>query len=124
MKPTLLLLLGTMACDRPSATTTTSATADARDTNEDVIVSITTARCHREVNCNNVGVEKRYVDDATCQREMGPSTRMHVRESACHVVNTGALKSCLDAIENEACDDGVDALDRITACRRDALCIN
>jgi hypothetical protein len=73
MKPTLLLLLGTMACDQPSTTTTTSAAADARD-------------------------------------------------SACHVVNTGALKSCLDAIENEACDDGVDALDRITACRKDALC--
>jgi hypothetical protein len=122
MKPALMLLLGTMACDAPTATSTTTSTrVDARDANEDVIVSITAARCHRQVNCDNVGAGRRYVDDAACLREVGQNTRPTMRESACRVVDTSALKSCLDTLENEECGNPV-ALERITACRNSALC--
>jgi hypothetical protein len=123
MKPALMLLLGTIACDAPTATTTTTSTRDdARDANDDVIVSITTARCHREVNCNNVGAGRRYADDAACLREIGQNTRPSMLESTCHVVDTAALKSCLDAIENEACSNPLDVLERMTSCRKSALC--
>jgi hypothetical protein len=121
------IVLGALACEQSASTTTTTSatTGDARsDRNEDVIVSLTVARCHREVNCNNIGGGKRYPNDTACFREVDQNMRPNIRESACPIVDTGALRSCLDAIENETCGNAVERLDELAACRPDTLCKN
>jgi hypothetical protein len=122
-----VIVLGALACDQSASATTTSSatTGDQRsDRNEDVIVSLTAARCHREVNCDNIGVGKRYANDTACFREVDQNMRPDIREGACPIVVTGALRSCLDAIENEACGNPIDALDQLAPCHTSLLCKN
>ncbi len=120
------IVLGALACDEPASTNTTTSvmvdTHDQHDRNDDVIVSLTMARCHREVNCNNIGVGKKYINDAACFRAVDQNMRLDLHQTACPIVDTGVLRSCLDAIENKPCGTAIDVLDQLAACH--ALCKN
>lgn len=114
-------MLGTMACDKPDTTSTTSARV-ATDPNDDVIESLTTARCHHEVICNNVGDGKAFADEATCHGDVSRRVRADMHQSACRHVDTKALQWCLGAIQNQSCDMPMSAIERITECGKTALC--
>lgn len=115
--------------DADRTTTTTGATTRnpgpsidlGGDPNDTTIDHITDARCARELACNNVGANKKWSDTAACRREIRQSTQGDYRASACHVVSANELRSCIDAIKNEKCDDVFD-MTRVVACRKTNIC--
>jgi hypothetical protein len=103
------VVLGTMACDKSHP--------PSRDA--DVIDSITTARCHREVKCDRVGDGKRFRDANECHRDLDVRAHVAIGTATCGAVDTTALGACLDAIERAQCD-AADPFEG--ACGDDALC--
>ena len=119
-----------VACNRDDVDRTTTTTGRltpngtidiGADPNDGTIDRITQARCARELACNNVGANKKWSDVAACQREIRQNVRGDYRRADCHVVQTDKLQSCIDAIQNEKCDDVFD-MTRVTACRKANIC--
>jgi len=116
--------------DADRTTTTTGATTTQStnpsidlggDPNDSTIDRITEARCAREIACNNVGANKKWSDATACRRDIRQSTQGDYRASECHVVEANKLRSCIDAIKNEKCDDVFD-MTRVVACRKANIC--
>ena len=85
---------------------------------------ITTARCEREVTCNNVGEGKSYATKDACMNELGHNAKVDFREEECPKgVNSARVDTCLTDIRNERCGNPIDSLERVESCRRGKLCI-
>lgn len=127
-------MLGLVACDKNDTDRTTTTTGAVRtttatspvtlpaDPNDDAIDRITAARCRHELGCNTVGAGTRWPDDAACRRETRQNMQADMQRSECHVVLTDKVQSCIDSIRNEACGSVLDAIGRVSACRKNNLC--
>ena len=105
-----------------TGTPTATGASVATSPNDDAITRITTARCDREVACNNVGDGKKYADKGACEREVRQDTNSSLRASECGVVKGPEMDSCLSEITGQKCGDPFDAVSRMAACRQGKLC--
>lgn len=84
---------------------------------------LSTARCDREVRCNNVGGDKRYESRDHCLNNIKTSLQEELNKWDCAGgVRTGQLAECLNAITNEDCGNPIDTVGRLVACRSGDLC--
>lgn len=119
----VVVSLVVLACGRdrsePAATTTTTGALS----HDDAIVRLATARCDREVSCNEVGAGKKYADHDACIREAGQNARGTLRVDECATLDPSKLSSCLNDIKNERCSNPLDLLETVTSCTRSKLCV-
>jgi hypothetical protein len=93
-------------------------------TSEGAIERITAARCARESACNNIGSDKHYGTSEICARELRSTIGDDLAPSKCpRGIDTAAIDKCTEAIRTESCNNPVDTLSRLAACRASALCL-
>jgi hypothetical protein len=99
------------------------ATAAGTAQNESAVSSITMARCDREARCNNVGGGKKYLSREDCVTKTRADWRddLNARECPNGVVST-QLTSCVNQIKEESCNNPVEKLESVLACRTVDLC--
>jgi Family of unknown function (DUF6184) len=85
--------------------------------------ALATARCNRELSCNNVGSGLKYASRDVCLDDLRGAIANDLNSYTCPggFDRTG-VEHCIAAIENEACDHPLDTIQRIEKCRTDALC--
>lgn len=102
---------------------TTPMTNKATVNNEAALASIVSARCQREARCNNVGADKRWASSEACRGDLTAKGRDDLRASECPGgVVQKELQECLAEIQNEDCNNPLDTLGRLAACRSSDLC--
>jgi hypothetical protein len=102
---------------------TTPMTDKATTNNEAAIQTIANARCAREARCNNVGASKRWSNDAACRNDLSAKGRDELRAAECPGgIVQKELRECLEEIQNEDCNNPLDTLGRLAACRSSDLC--
>jgi len=85
---------------------------------------IATARCEREVKCNNVGGEGKYVTQEDCVVSLEPATRGELDNRDCAAgIAEVELKECTDEIKETDCDSPVQNIELITECSNEELCV-
>ena len=109
--------------DRVGTTTVTG--ADLGALSSDLAVQrISAARCDRETACNNVGADKHFVDHDSCLRAIRSKLGTDLEPSACpRGIDAEATDRCMEAIRTESCNNPVDTLSRLAACRTSDLCL-
>jgi hypothetical protein len=105
--------------------TTTITGAEVGALSSDVAVQrIVSARCAREAACNNVGTDKRFTDSDACARNLRSSLSDDLKPSACpRGIDASAVEKCMEAIRSESCNNPVDTISRLAACRTSDMCI-
>ena len=92
--------------------------------NELAVERIVTARCAREAACNNVGSDKHFGTNNACTRELQSTVGADLTPGKCmRGIDVNAIDKCTDAIRTESCNNPVDTLSRLAACRASALCL-
>jgi hypothetical protein len=134
--------LGALGCesDKPRTDTsaTTPATTPATDAgktgttpmtdkttvnNEQAIQSIANSRCDRETRCNNVGAGKKWATAEACRADLMTKNRDELKASECPGgIVQKELQECLGEIQNENCNNPLDTIGRLAACRSSDLC--
>ena len=108
--------------DRSGTTRLTSST-DYVGT-DTAIDSIVSARCARELGCNNVGADKPLASSDACLAETRRNVQTGYGASECPGGMTRSkLDACLDAIRTERCDHSVAPLSRLDACMTTRVCV-
>jgi len=107
--------------DRPTEVSTTSGTV--RVANGDAIAAMGNARCEREARCNNIGKGQTFASQAECSKEATTSAREAVNEEQCPKgIYKKELDECLSAIRSDECNNPLDHIVRLAACRPVELC--
>jgi hypothetical protein len=88
-----------------------------------VATSITRERCAREERCKNVGAGKDYESTTICQTK----TREHWKDDLSSYECPGGivqkeLDEGLEEIRDDDCNDPLDTLGRLAACRSSDIC--
>lgn len=87
--------------------------------------TIAEARCSREVSCNNVGIDKRYVSLEDCLTRVWTAGQGDLVESECpNGVDQGQLAVCASEIRVLECGVQLDSLELLPACAVSRLCID
>lgn len=85
--------------------------------------TLTEARCAREVSCNNVGIDKRYVSLEDCLTRVWTAGEGDFVESDCpNGVNEEQLHVCAGEIRVLECSVQLDSLELLPACAASQLC--
>jgi Family of unknown function (DUF6184) len=85
---------------------------------------IASARCDREVRCNNVGAKEKYSSRGDCVTRMQDDKRDDINEKDCpRGIDQKQLTACFTAIRDEACGNPLDTISRLTACRAGGICL-
>lgn len=85
--------------------------------------AIAEARCAREVSCNNVGIDKRYVSLEDCLTRVWTAGQGDLVESECpNGVDEAQLEECLAEIRLLECGVHLDSLELLPACSASQLC--
>jgi len=85
---------------------------------------IASARCDREVRCNNVGTKEKYSNRADCVMRMQDDKREAINEKDCPGgVDKKQLNACLSAVRDEACGNPLDSISRLVSCRSGSICL-
>lgn len=109
--------------DRSGTTTVTGANVGAVN-NESAIARIVAARCARESACNNVGSDKRFTSAAVCSQKLKNDMRDDLNAKDCpRGIDQKELNECLVEIKNEDCNNPIDMIGRLAACRTSDLCL-
>jgi hypothetical protein len=88
------------------------------------VAKIASARCEREVKCNNVGSKEKYSTRADCVTRMQDDKRDAVNEKDCPGgIDRKQLNACLSAIRDEACGNPLDSISRLVSCRSGSICL-
>jgi hypothetical protein len=127
----LALALVVPACDRdrtdhigPSSQRSTSVTAARVVTNASAVTQITEARCTREFACDHVGPNRRYANREVCAELVSLDSTDDFTTSDCpRGIDPNRLEHCLTAIKNESCNNPLETLERLAACRTGAVCL-
>lgn len=111
------------ASDRAGTTTVTG--ADVRGlSNELAVERIVAARCQREAACNNVGSDKHFTNHDTCARELRSKIGDDLKASECpRGIDTKELDECMESIRTESCNNPIDTISRLAACRTGDMCL-
>ena len=109
--------------DKQGTTTITGANVGSVG-NQAAIDRIVSARCAREVTCNNVGGSKTYANPQACSQKLKSDMKDDLNAKECaYGVDQKELNECLEEIRKEACDNPIDAISRFAACRTSDLCL-
>jgi hypothetical protein len=113
------------AKDKSGAGTTTITGADIGTLSSDsAIERVVAARCARETACNNIGSDKHFGSYDTCARELRSKVGDDLAPSKCpRGIDAAAVDKCLEAIRTESCNNPVDTLSRLAACRTSSMCL-
>ncbi|HEU4536219.1 MAG TPA: DUF6184 family natural product biosynthesis lipoprotein [Polyangiaceae bacterium] len=130
--------LASLGCERDTPRTDTSAlnpaapagkvgttpmTDKTTANNEQAITAIAASRCERETRCNNVGAGKKWASAETCRSDLMTKNRDELSASECPGgIVQKELQECLGEIQNENCNNPLDKLGRLAACRSSDLC--
>lgn len=132
-----LFIVAAVGCQRERATererraaeqertgTTTVTGAGVGVANESAIDRIVAARCAREATCNNVGPDKHYASRDACSQKLKADMRDDLSAKDCpRGIDQKELGECLESIQKEDCNNPIDAISRIAACRTSDLCL-
>ena len=92
--------------------------------NENAIARIVAARCARESACNNVGADKGFTSGDVCSQKLKADMRDDLSAKDCpRGIDQKELSECLDEIKNENCNNPIDMIGRLAACRTSDLCL-
>lgn len=127
----VVVVLGLLAgCDRDreragTSTTTTVTGANVASLNTDTAVGrLVDARCAREMSCNSVGPDKKYASRDVCTQKMKGDMQMDLNASECpNGIGQEDLDRCVTAIRNESCNNPIEKIERLSACRTSELCM-
>jgi hypothetical protein len=109
--------------DRTGTTTVTGANVGAVN-NEGAIDRIVAARCAREAACNNVGADKHFTTRDACSVKVKSDMRDDLNAKDCpRGIDAKELNECLVEIKNEDCNNPIDMIGRLAACRTSDLCL-
>ncbi|HEY6557648.1 MAG TPA: DUF6184 family natural product biosynthesis lipoprotein [Polyangiaceae bacterium] len=89
------------------------------------VKAIVGARCNREARCNNIGAERKYSNAAECNSKLSEDRKDDLNTDDCsRGVSQKELSECLAEIKNEDCNNPLDSLGRLAACRSSDLCMS
>lgn len=89
----------------------------------DALNNIAEARCDREQRCNNVGQGRRYESSQTCRATVRNDFSRDLNSSECQGgIDRAELSECMSDIRTEDCNNPIDTLSRLAACRTSDLC--
>jgi hypothetical protein len=109
--------------DRSGTTTVTGANVGTVS-NESAINRIVAARCAREAACNNLGTDKRFTSRDLCSQQLRSDMRDDLSAKDCpRGIDQKELDECLTEIQNENCNNPIDMIGRLAACRTSDLCL-
>lgn len=109
--------------DKAGTTTVTGANVGAVG-NEGAIDRIVAARCAREAACNNVGADKHFTTRDACTVKLKADMRDDLNAKDCpRGIDAKELNECLVEIKNEDCNNPIDMIGRLAACRTSDLCL-
>lgn len=109
--------------DKHGTTTVTGANVGVVN-NDSAIERIVAARCAREAACNNVGGDKRFTSRELCTQKVRVDMREDLKSSECpRGIDAKELGECLEEIKNENCNNPIDTISRLAACRTSDLCL-
>ncbi len=92
--------------------------------NMSAIDRIVSSRCAREAACNNVGNDKKFATNDACAREIRSDMHEDLKASECpYGIDQKELNECLDEIRNENCNNPIEKIERVAACRTSDLCL-
>lgn len=112
------------AGDRTGTTTITGANVGGTLSNENAIERIVAARCARETACNNIGSDKHFVNTDTCNRELRGKVADDLKASECPKgIDAKELNECMESIRTESCNNPIDTISRLAACRSSDMCL-
>ncbi len=85
--------------------------------------NIATSRCEREQRCGHVGVSQRHPTLHACQASVRSSYSNDLNASDCPGgINRAELAECVAEVRNEDCNNPLDTLGRLAACRAADIC--
>jgi hypothetical protein len=88
------------------------------------VKAIVGARCNREARCKNIGAERKYSSAAECNSKLSEDRKDDLNTDDCsRGVSQKELSECLAEIKNEDCNNPLDSLGRLAACRSSDLCM-
>ncbi len=118
---TCAAVIGCANENKPEAkVVTTSAT---RVDNTYAIQAISSARCDREMRCDNIGKDRTFSSREACISDVKESAREAVGADQCPKgVLQADLTSCLSAIKSDGCGNILDHVTRMAACRPSEIC--
>ncbi len=106
--------------EQPGTTTITGA----KLANVAAVDKVVAARCEREATCKNVGVDKRYANAQVCSQKLHADMKEDLNAKECpHGIDQKELNECLEAIRKEDCNNPIDTIGRLAACRTSDLCL-
>jgi len=116
--------LGTDDSDKRVGETTVTGANIGAVPNESAINRIIAARCAREAACNNVGSDKHFTSHDVCAKELRSKMRDDLNANECpRGVHAKELDECMESIRKESCNNPIDAISRLAACRTSDLCL-
>jgi hypothetical protein len=109
--------------NKPGDTTLTGARI-AAVSNEGAINRIIAARCQREATCKNIGSDKHFTSYDVCAKELRSKAQDDLKASECPKgIDGKELDECMEAIRTESCNNPIDTISRLAACRTSDLCL-
>jgi hypothetical protein len=85
--------------------------------------SIYEARCAREMRCDNIGADRKYASVDACRSKVQSEWSKDLNLSDCPGgIDQKELSECLQEIRNDDCNNPLDHIGRVAACRSSDLC--
>jgi hypothetical protein len=85
--------------------------------------SIASARCDREAKCKNIGADQKFKSKDACLAEVKKDKVEGLNASECPGgIDQKELGECLEEIRNEDCNNPLDTIGRLAACRTSDMC--
>jgi hypothetical protein len=107
----------------PGTTTVTGANVGVVS-NQLAIEKIVAARCARESTCNNIGPDKSHVNGQACSQKLRYDMKDDLNAKDCpRGIDQKELNECLDEIRKESCNNPIDTINRLAACRTGDMCL-
>jgi hypothetical protein len=110
--------------NEPGRTTTVTGANVGSVANDSAIGRIVAARCERETRCNNVGADRKYASTDVCSQKIRTDMREDLNAKECpHGIDQKELEECLTDIRKEDCNNPIDTISRLAACRTSDMCL-
>jgi hypothetical protein len=89
------------------------------------VLLVTESRCSREARCKNIGAKHKYATMAECTTKLAEEKSDDLNFKDCpRGIDKKELDECVTAIKKEDCNNPLDSLNRLTACRSSDLCLS
>lgn len=104
--------------------TTTVTGANIGLANNAAIDRIVAARCERESACKNIGVDKKHTNASACVQKLRADMKDDLNANECpRGIDQKELGECLESIRKEDCNNPIDSISRLAACRSGDMCL-